>query len=58
MYENMDIYITGEGAESNKKRAASNFLEVAQLDMEELKIRALIKDSLICSPTLYDGVFV
>ena len=46
MYENMDAYILGEGAESNKKRAASNFLEVAQLDMEELKIRALIKDSL------------
>jgi hypothetical protein len=46
MYENMDAYILGEGAESNKKRAASNFLEVAQLDMEELKIRALIKDAL------------
>lgn len=46
MYENMDIYILGDGAENNKKRAASNFLEVAQLDMEELKLRALVKDSL------------
>ena len=46
LYENMDAYINGVGAESSKKRAASQFLEVAGLDMEELKIRALIKDSL------------
>jgi len=46
LYENMDTYINGHGAESSKKRAASQFLEVAGLDMEELKIRALIKDSL------------
>ncbi|NKC01957.1 MAG: hypothetical protein GKR90_26130 [Pseudomonadales bacterium] len=46
LYENMDAYINGFGAESSKKRAASQFLEVAGLDMEELKIRALIKDSL------------
>ena len=46
MYENMDTYITGNGAESNKKRAASQFLEVSELDMEELKLRALIKDAL------------
>ena len=46
MYENMDMYINGNGGESNKKRAASQFLEVSNLDMEELKIRALIKDGL------------
>ena len=46
LYENMDAYINGFGGESSKKRAASQFLEVAGLDMEELKIRALIKDSL------------
>jgi hypothetical protein len=46
MYENMDEYINGNGAESNKKRAAGQFLEVSGLDMEELKIRALIKDGL------------
>jgi|TARA_R100000084_G_scaffold52193_1_gene21725 hypothetical protein len=46
LYENMDAYINGNGSESNKKRAASQFLSVAQLDMEELKIRALIKDGL------------
>lgn len=46
MYENMDAYINGDGGESNKKRAASQFLEVSKLGMEELKIRALIKDGL------------
>ena len=46
MYENMDEYINGRGAENNKKRAASQFLDVSKLDMEELKIRALVKDGL------------
>ena len=46
MYENMDEYINGRGAESNKKRAAKQFLDVSSLDMEELKIRSLIKDGL------------
>ena len=46
LYENMDQYINGFGAESSKKRAASQFIDVASLTMEELKIRALIKDSL------------
>jgi hypothetical protein len=42
----MDNYINGFGPESSKKKAASQFLEVSKLDMEELKIRALIKDAL------------
>ena len=46
LYENMDNYINGFGAESSKKKAASQFLEVAGLTMEDLKIRALIKDAL------------
>ena len=46
LYENMDNYINGFGTESSKKKAAGQFLEVSQLDMEELKIRALIKDAL------------
>tara|TARA_R100000654_G_scaffold29138_3_gene53784 strand:- start:1925 stop:2944 length:1020 start_codon:yes stop_codon:yes gene_type:complete len=46
LFENMDNYINGEGTESNKKRAAKNFLDVSKLDMEELKIRALIKDGI------------
>ena len=46
LYENMDNYINGFGAESSKKRSATQFLEVGGLTMEELKIRALIKDAL------------
>jgi hypothetical protein len=46
IYENMDMYINGEGCESNKKRAASQFLDVSKLEMEDLKLRALIKDAL------------
>ena len=46
LYENMDNYINGLGTESSKKRAASQFLEVSGLTMEELKIRALVKDAL------------
>jgi|TARA_R110000765_G_scaffold98102_1_gene184473 hypothetical protein len=46
IYENMDDYINGDGTESNKKRAANNFISVAKLSMEEVKIRALIKDAL------------
>lgn len=46
LYENMDDYINGTGTESNKRRAAQNFLDVSTLSMEEIKIRALIKDAL------------
>lgn len=45
IYENMDKFITGKGAEQNEVRAAENFLAAAILDMETLKIRAIIKDS-------------
>jgi hypothetical protein len=46
VYENMDIYINAEGAESNKKRATETFIEAARASMEDLKIRALVKDAL------------
>lgn len=46
MYENMDDFINGDGTESNKKRAAEGFIEAAKSSMEDLKIRALVKDSL------------
>lgn len=46
MYENMDMYINGEGTEGNKKRAAKQFLEAAKDSMEDLKIRALVKDAM------------
>ena len=45
IYDNMDKFITGEGVESNMKRAAESFLNTAALDMETLKIKALIKDA-------------
>lgn len=46
LYENMDMYISGEGTESNRKRAAQSFLTAAKDSMENLKIRALVKDAL------------
>jgi hypothetical protein len=45
IYDNMDKYITGEGIEPNEKRAAQDFLDKVALDMETLKLRALIKDA-------------
>lgn len=45
IYDNMDKFITGEGVESNIKRASESFLNAAALDMETLKIKALIKDA-------------
>jgi hypothetical protein len=45
IYENMDNYISGLGGESNKERAAKTFMEVATLDMETLKIKSIVRDS-------------
>lgn len=45
MYENMDKYIMGETVETNKKKTAERFIEIAGFDMETLKIRAMIKDA-------------
>lgn len=46
MYENMDMYINGEGTEGNRKRASKQFLEASNSSMEDLKIRALVKDAM------------
>ena len=46
MYENMDLYINGEGVESNKERAAKSFLEAVGMDMETLKIKSIVRDSI------------
>jgi hypothetical protein len=46
IYDNMDRHINGEGTEGNKERAAKGFLEAAALDMETLKIKAIVKDSI------------
>jgi hypothetical protein len=45
IYENMDNYINGLGGETNKERAAKSFLEATNLDMETLKIKAIVRDS-------------
>lgn len=44
IYENMDLYINGEGTESSKKRAAETFIKVSKFTMQNLKITALVKD--------------
>lgn len=45
IYDNMDRYIRGEGVESNLKRAAQQFLDASAMGMEDLKIKALVKDA-------------
>lgn len=45
IYENMDRYISGDGAEANKERAAKSFIEAVNLDMETLKIKSIVRDS-------------
>ena len=45
LYENMDRYINGEGGENNKERAAKSFMETANMDMETLKIKSIVRDS-------------
>jgi hypothetical protein len=45
IYDNMDRHINGEGTEGNMERAAQGFLNAAALDMETLKIKAIVKDS-------------
>jgi len=44
IYDKMDAYINGNESESNIKKAANQFLSVAELDSKELKIRAMVKD--------------
>lgn len=45
LYENMDMYINGEGGESNKERAAKTFMDAVNMDMETLKIKSIVRDS-------------
>jgi V8-like Glu-specific endopeptidase len=41
----MDKYINGDLIEKDKRKTAQRFLDAANLDMETLKIRAIVKDS-------------
>jgi hypothetical protein len=46
LYENMDLFINGEGTETNKKKASEKFLKTTKMSMKDLKISALVKDAL------------
>ena len=41
----MDKFISGETEDRNKRLTAQKFLDVCALDMETLKLRAVIKDA-------------
>ena len=45
LYDNADEYIEGRGSESNERKAVQSFLDAAKIDMETLKVRAIIKDA-------------
>lgn len=45
IYDNMDKFINGESVDKDKRRTAQKFLDTVSLDMEALKIRAIVKDS-------------
>ena len=45
IYDNMDMFINGEGSEKNANRAAQTFLDTVELDMETLKIKSIIRDA-------------
>ena len=59
LYENMDRYINGNGIEKSKKKAAEHFLSISNESMQDLKIRAMIKDSITHNyiQTKADGFF-
>lgn len=45
VYDNMDKFINGELVNKDKRKTAQLFLDVARLDMDVLKLRAIIKDA-------------
>lgn len=45
VYDNMDTFINGLGSEKSANRASQMFLDAAAQDMENLKLRALVKDA-------------
>jgi hypothetical protein len=45
IYDNMDKYINGDLVEKDKKKTAERFMDIVNLDMETIKIRAIVKDS-------------
>jgi hypothetical protein len=45
IYDNMDKYINGDLIEKDKRKTAEKFLDSISMDMENLKIRTIVKDS-------------
>tara|TARA_R110000824_G_scaffold157403_4_gene330862 strand:- start:828 stop:1895 length:1068 start_codon:yes stop_codon:yes gene_type:complete len=45
IYENMDSFIHGDGHDTNKRRSAQTFLDTSRLSMEDLKLKAILKDA-------------
>lgn len=45
LYENMDAFINGLSVEKDKKRTAQMFIDAAGDSMENLKLRAIVKDA-------------
>jgi len=55
IYEDLDAYINGRSSESVIKKAATHFIEICELSMQELKIRAMIKDSTMLKLVILKG---
>lgn len=45
IYENLDNYINGLGVDRDKKKTAQVFLDTARMNMETLKLKAIVKDA-------------
>jgi len=45
IYDNMDKYIMGEGSEQSSTKASKLFLDACALDMETIKLKAIVKDA-------------
>lgn len=44
IYDNMDKYINGDLVDKDKRKTAQRFLDACNMDMETLKLRAIVKD--------------
>ena len=45
IYDNMDKYIQGMAYDNDKKRCAKTFIDYSEMSIEDLKIKAIIKDA-------------
>jgi len=45
VYKNMREYINAEGVEKIKQKAAESFLRTSEMSMEDLKLKAIVKDA-------------